>query len=192
FLRYIEQVLPALGETGVVSTTIGQLLPGIEAEAVEPAAVAEIKGRPIWARIIANAIKARQRILPEQELRVGSLRLRLRTEDMQEARRRARRSHGGHNKQRVTFVRHMLAALAAQYVDSIGGGAAEESDIVADLRAARDVRVALNLCWLPLTATGLLQDLYAKPHRLAEAAPRVGAADRRALQREREAGWTVA
>ncbi|HLR28219.1 MAG TPA: UvrD-helicase domain-containing protein [Ruania sp.] len=192
FLRYIEQVLPALGETGVVSTTIGQLIPGIEAEGTESAEVAEIKGRPVWARIIANAIKARQRILPEQELRVGSLRLQLRTEDMQEARRRARRTHGGHNKARVTFVRHMLAALAEQYVDTIGGGAAEESDIVTDLRQARDVRVALNLCWMPLTATGLLQDLYAKPHRLAEAAPRLSAADRRALRRERGAPWTVA
>lgn len=192
FLRYIEQVLPALGETGVVSTTIGGLIPGIEAAGEDEPAVAEIKGRPIWARIIANAVKARQRILPEQVLRVGSLRLQLRMADMAEAQRRARRTHGGHNKARVTFVRHMLSALATQYVESIGGGAAEESDIIADLRNARDVRVALNLCWMPLTAAGLLQDLYAKPHRLEQAAPRLSAADRRALRRDRDAPWTTA
>src|SRR5699024_1854791 len=46
--------------------------------------------------------------------------------------------------------------------------------------------------WMPLTATGLLQDLYAKPHRLAEVAPRLSAADRRALHRGRGAPWTVA
>src|SRR5699024_7191346 len=56
FLRYIEQVLPALGETGVVSTTIGRLIPGIEAEGTESAEVAEIKGRPVWARIARKGV----------------------------------------------------------------------------------------------------------------------------------------
>src|SRR5699024_3096165 len=53
-------------------------------------------------------------------------------------------------------------------------------------------RVALNLCWLPLTVTGLLEDLYAKPHRLAEAAPRLTVAERSALARERGSAWTAA
>ena len=192
FLRYIEQVLPALGETGVVSTTIGDLLPGIEATSTESPEVAEIKGRPIWARILSNAVRARQRILPEQDLRVGSLRLRLRTEDMVEAQARARRSRQPHNLARVTFVRHMLNVLADQYAEKIGAGSEDRADILEELRGARDVRVSLNLCWLPLTATGLLADLYAKPHRLAEAAPRLSAAERRALERERGAEWTAA
>ena len=192
FLRYIEQVLPALGETGVVSTTIGDLLPGIEASAGEDPAVAEIKGRPIWARILSNAVRARQRILPEQDLRVGSLRLRLRTEDMTEAQARARRSRQPHNLARATFVRHMLAALAEQYLEAVGGGSEDHAEVVEELRSTRDVRVALNLCWLPLTGTGLLEDLYAKPHRLAEAAPRLSAAERAALVRERGSAWTAA
>jgi len=192
FLRYIEQVLPALGETGVVSTTIADLLPGIEATGTEDPALAQIKGRPLWARILSNAVRARQRILPEQDLKVGSLRLRLRTQDMAEAQARARRSRQPHNLARVTFVRHMLDALAEQYAEKVGGGTEDHADIVEELRSARDVRVALNLCWLPLTATGLLADLYAKPHRLAEAAPRLSAAERSRLARDRSAAWTAA
>ncbi len=35
FLHYIDQVLPSLGETGVVRRTISDLIPGITATAVD-------------------------------------------------------------------------------------------------------------------------------------------------------------
>ncbi len=38
FLRYIGQVLPSLGETSVLLSTIGDLYPGISATGAEPAA----------------------------------------------------------------------------------------------------------------------------------------------------------
>src|SRR5699024_12845116 len=88
-----------------------------EATGTEDPDVAAIKGRPIWARILSNAVRARQRILPEQDLKVGSLRLRLRTEDMIEAQSRARRSRQPHNLDGRTFVRPMLNALAEQYIE---------------------------------------------------------------------------
>ena len=47
FLRYVEQVLPSLGETGVVSTTIADLVPGVRARGVEDPRVHEIKGRAL-------------------------------------------------------------------------------------------------------------------------------------------------
>src|SRR5699024_9970895 len=78
FLRYIEQVLPALGETGVVSMTIADLIPQIEATGVEPDEVATIKGRGVWARILPRAVRARQRVLPERPVRVGRETLTLR------------------------------------------------------------------------------------------------------------------
>ena len=46
FLRYIEQVLPSLGETEVVLSTIGQLLPGVVGTATESPEASRIKGRP--------------------------------------------------------------------------------------------------------------------------------------------------
>ncbi|HLS13234.1 MAG TPA: AAA family ATPase [Beutenbergiaceae bacterium] len=192
FLRYIEQVLPALGETGVVATTMADLVPGISATGVEPAPVAEIKGRAVWAGIIERAVRARQRVLPEQELKVGSLRLHLRPEQVREAQRRARRSGQPHNRARVTFVRAMLTFLAEQYLEQIGAPGQDTGAVVEEIRSARDVRVALNLCWLPLTATGLIADLYAKPHRLAEAARRMSASDRRLLRRDKDVPFTPA
>ncbi|WFE54728.1 UvrD-helicase domain-containing protein [Micromonospora sp. WMMD1155] len=48
FLRYIAQVLPALGETAVVSATCDTLLPGVRVARDESRLVAEIKGRALW------------------------------------------------------------------------------------------------------------------------------------------------
>jgi DNA helicase IV len=58
FLRYIGQVLPSLGETSVLLSTIGDLLPGVTATAAEPAAVAAIKGRPVMAKAAAQSGRA--------------------------------------------------------------------------------------------------------------------------------------
>ncbi|MEU8210948.1 UvrD-helicase domain-containing protein [Micromonospora sp. NPDC049044] len=48
FLRYIAQVLPALGETAVVSATCDTLLPGVRVGRDESRQLAEIKGRALW------------------------------------------------------------------------------------------------------------------------------------------------
>ncbi|MET8360197.1 UvrD-helicase domain-containing protein [Micromonospora sp. NPDC005171] len=48
FLRYIAQVLPALGETAVVSATCDTLLTGIHVGRDESRLLAEIKGRALW------------------------------------------------------------------------------------------------------------------------------------------------
>ena len=62
FLRYIDQVLPSLGETGVVTATIAELLPGLVADGVETDDVAEIKGRRAMSQVIARAVGQRQRV----------------------------------------------------------------------------------------------------------------------------------
>src|SRR6202046_5454887 len=78
FLRYIGQVLPSLGETSVMLSTIGDLFPGVSATAAEPAEVAAIKGRIGMARIIAAAVRDRQQVPAEPlEIRADAARLRL-------------------------------------------------------------------------------------------------------------------
>lgn len=54
FLDYIAQVLPALGETAIVSATCDTLVPGITVERDEPRDVAEIKGRALWQRALSE------------------------------------------------------------------------------------------------------------------------------------------
>ncbi|MDJ0314799.1 UvrD-helicase domain-containing protein [Arthrobacter sp. H35-D1] len=54
FLDYIAQVLPALGETAIVSATCDTLVPGIEVERTEQRDVAEIKGRALWQQALSR------------------------------------------------------------------------------------------------------------------------------------------
>lgn len=61
FLRYIEQVLPSLGETEVVLSTIGELLPGVVATAAESPEASRIKGSLQMVEVIARAVRAARR-----------------------------------------------------------------------------------------------------------------------------------
>src|SRR5690606_40624499 len=86
----------------------------------------------------------------------------------------------------------MLERLADQYRDfqdePVQGE--DRAAVIEDLRSDRAVRVALNIAWLPITPEKLVTDLFAKPHRLAEAAPELTARERRLLSREPGAPWT--
>ncbi len=195
FLRYIDQVLPSLGETGVVTTTMADLLPGVTAVAEEPDAVAEVKGRAVLARVIARAVRQRQRV-PDHDtpVHLDGRTVMVRAEDIASAITRARRGGRPHNEARVAFVRDMLGQLADQYVSQLRSAIApdDRADLVEELRTTREVRVALNLAWMPLTPQGLLADLFAKPDRLAAAAPELTGAERALLARPRDAACTPA
>lgn len=68
FLRYIAQVLPALGETAVVSATCDTLLADIRVERDESRLLAEIKGRALWQTALDNYVTS---LLPRpRELKV--------------------------------------------------------------------------------------------------------------------------
>lgn len=174
FLRYIDQVLPSLGETGVVSTTIADILPGIEARGTEEPKIAEIKGRSVFGAIVRRAVSARERV-PAQDtrVRVDGYDLVIRRRDIRDAIAKARRHRKPHNLARVTFVREMLNRLAAQYTEQLSYSVEsdERGEILEELRSTKEIRVALNLAWMPMSPQKLVEDLYAKPHRLAEAAP---------------------
>ena len=195
FLRYIDQVLPSLGETGVVSTTVGELFPGVVATGAEDDAVAEIKGRPVWRKIIERAVRQRQRA-PEQPtvVTIDGHRIVVKPSDVRGAINHARRGHRPHNQARVTFVRDMLGRLAEQYVSQLGWSVApdERGEILEELRTTREIRIALNLAWMPLTPQGLIAGLLSKPARLDAAAPELSAHERAALLRDADAPWTEA
>jgi DNA helicase IV len=194
FLRYIDAVLPALGEAeATVLVTPGRLYPGVDAVAEEDPEVAAVKGDPRMAEVLRRAVRDRQRTLAQPvELRVGGSTVLLRPGDVRSALERARRGGRPHNQGRVTFVRQLLGQLAAQ----LAGGAAvdqeERADHVAELRESRDVRRELNGLWPPLRPERLLRDLYAQPWRLEPAAARLSTRERALLARERSAPWTPA
>ncbi|MFV2213037.1 HelD family protein [Actinomadura sp. LOL_016] len=113
FLRYIEQVLPGLGETDVVLATVGELFPGTRATASDAPDVAVVKGDPRMADLVAEAVRDRQRA-PADGLAVEAdgMTLTVSAADCERARDRARSLRGAHNVQRRRFVHDVLDALA--------------------------------------------------------------------------------
>ncbi len=188
FLRYVEQVLPSLGETGVVSTTIGDLVPGVRATAQEDARVAELKGRSVWVNALERAVRGLQRV-PDapREIEVQGVRLSLRPDDVREAASRARRGGKPHNLAREAFVIWLLERLTDQYAAATNQDASDADTrawIREDIRTARDARREINLCWMPTTPQGLLERLWSRPALLEQVAPSLSEQERALLHRE--------
>ncbi len=116
FLRYIEQVLPSLGEQDVQLTTIVGLKPHLDAQHRELPAVAAVKGDARMATVIAKAVTDRERALPHDlSLIVDGLRVVLRRDDTARVVQSGRRQRGTHNERRRAVVRRVIDLLVARY-----------------------------------------------------------------------------
>ena len=195
FMNYIERVLPSLGETGVVMASLGRLMPGISAVPETNADVAAIKGRLDMAAIVANAVSNRMRVPAQNRiLEVDGRKLTLTPRQVRRARERARATGKPYNEARVTFVKILLRELTEQMTELVEAGNignnADRSYLAEDVRTARDVRIALNLCWMPMTPEKLISDLFSKPEVLEFCTPNLTPAQRALLQRPADAPWT--
>jgi DNA helicase IV len=116
FLRYIEQVLPSLGETGVTLSTVAGLVPEIRVRGTDTPAVARLKGDARMARVIERAVRTRQRPLRKDvAVPFGGTTLRLTAERSAEIVARSRRRPGTHNARRRFVEQQVVESLADQY-----------------------------------------------------------------------------
>ncbi|GAA1842110.1 HelD family protein [Brevibacterium marinum] len=195
FLKYIEKVLPSLGETGALLLTPGQLYPGLDTEISDDADIAAIKGRSQMATVLKTHIANYERIPDhDEELRVGSHNIWLRRRDVRAARDRARRTGDAHNAARNGFVSGLLKSLAEDLAREMGlDGAGERlPELMEELRSSVDVRRALNLAWFPISPSGALRTLLSKPHKLQAAAGHLlSPAEQERLIRSPDAQLTV-
>jgi DNA helicase IV len=172
FLRYIEQVLPSLGETGVTLSTVAGLVPEIHASAVEDDAVAGLKGDARMARVIARAVRTRERPLKKPaQVPFGVAMLTMSTRLTEDVVARAKRRPGAHN-QRHRFVERELAhSLAEQYRTRVHGSAEieEGDDLEEQIRHAPEFRAALRRIWPRLAPHELVHDLLGAPPLLSAA-----------------------
>ncbi|GAB2914469.1 HelD family protein [Streptomyces mayteni] len=85
FLRYIEQVLPALGELEVKQATVDELVAHVEVRGADGAAAARIKGDARMAEVLRRAVRAGVR-MPAEPLMVvrGSRRWRVPVHELSE------------------------------------------------------------------------------------------------------------
>ncbi|WP_448616114.1 HelD family protein [Modestobacter sp. URMC 112] len=202
FLRYIADVLPALGETGVLLSGLGQLRPGIDARADERPEVAEVKGRLAMVDVLAAAVKQRQ-TLPRgvREVVLDGVPVKLRPADLSRARTAGRRASRLHNLGRPAFARTVVDLVAQRYADRLGAdvrggtGLLDAGDLAAIRREVRGepaVRALVDELWPHLTPERVLTELFADPDRIAAATPGWDDADRALLHRAPTEDWTPA
>ncbi|MFE7561937.1 HelD family protein [Kitasatospora sp. NPDC057500] len=191
FLHYIEQVLPALGESEVVLRTVGELFPGVRAAVEDPPAAAVVKGGPWMADAVRRAVGAHQS-LPAGGLHLGE-HLRLPRRVCAEARTAARGLRLPHNEARAFFLRTLLDALAVAQALSLGRPYDEEEARYAprELWEQPGVRTELDALWPVLTPQRLIDRLLSDPALLAVAAPGLSPAERAAVLRPAGAPWTT-
>lgn len=184
FLRYIQNVLPSLGETGVTLSTISGLYRGIRPKRDEEPRVARIKGDPRMAAVISRAVKDRQRPLrADAVVPYGAYQLRLTVAASREIVAAGRRRRGPHNDRRA-FVeslvfRHLHDELGRTYERAARAGllgSAEKDvpleDLVAAVRGTPAVRELLDRMWPRLSPEELLHDLFGAEPLLQLAAER--------------------
>lgn len=191
FLSYIDQVLPSLGEANVVSLTMANLLPEVSARASDPPALAAIKGKAMWARILRDAVRDLQQI-PTRAIRVriSGKNVVLTPEDFRAARTQARQSRLPHNQARSTYATALVEKLTERYAEQLRQPASTDW-VMADVRDARDAKIAINVHWMPTAPEALLRRLFSAPQWLARLAPELNAEQIAMLTRERSAAWTT-
>ncbi|MEQ4205659.1 UvrD-helicase domain-containing protein [Actinopolymorpha sp. B9G3] len=201
FMRYIDQVLPSLGETEAVLATVGELYPGVVATGHEPAESERVKGDQRMADVLATAVGQRQWV-PDTDLEivVEKEAYTLTPEVCRRARDRVRArsvetGEDQHNRMRRHFVREILDDLTAQGVARLGAellGPADVEDVRQEFRSSPAVHDVLDDLWPELTPERFLTDLFRSPERLDAAAPDFTAAERAALVRAPGHPWTPA
>jgi DNA helicase IV len=183
--RYIDHVLPSLGETSVVSTTIATLLPGIITTQDDAADVAAVKGDARMADVIANAVKLLPRIdRAPLRLRLLDLSFELRAHDIRRALAYAHGQFDTYNEQRVPFLKNLLdiAITRVAHARKLDAGNAEVREEIGDeLREDVNVRREFNLLWMPVDELTALRRLLANPELLANASRGILSAAEQAL-----------
>jgi len=202
FLRYIEQVLPSLGEAGVRMATARSLFPGVRTARHDEEPLAALKGSPVMADLLANAIRDRKR-RPREAVEIAFERVRivLPVELLERGRERGLRSRHPHNQARLAVEASLLDAATALFRQervAIGlpvPGPRELNEARNGLRRTRVFRALMERMWPVLSPQQLLNDLFGNPPLLRSAARGLDL-DPALLYRERvddpdNADWTV-
>ncbi|WP_203624957.1 AAA family ATPase [Streptomyces sp. SID9913] len=195
FLGYIGEVLPSLGETGVLLATVGELFPGVRTTRTDSPGAAEVKGRAEMAEVLAEAVRSRQ-ALPDPVITIEHDRDVLMLDDglVRVARERTRAAKLPHNAAREHFEGHILNTLTEMVAERIGTDPYDGTNLLdpSDITQIRDelaenpeVWSAIDRLWPRLTPQRLVADLLAAPEDF------LAAEDADAVRRPVTRHWTV-
>jgi DNA helicase IV len=190
FLRYIERVLPSLGEAGVEQVVLADLVHDVQwaRYAIDPPdnpLAARVKGDTRMSIVIDKAVTDRERPLREDlvvPFRTGYVRLR--AEESHRIVRAAQRRFRKHNAARRWVEGEIWAAMTSGWHDE----EVTVAQVKEAVRALPDVRAALERMWPVLSPAQLLHDLYGSKALLKLAgAKHLSEAEYLSLYRERKA-----
>lgn len=203
FLEYISRVLPELGETGVVLSTVDRLVPGFVPQvpaSAEPLASREVKGSAEMAVILKRAVQNYQTVPKEPvELDIDGVAVAATPAMVKAARTRARRSRKPHNQAQAVFAEELTQSLAEALAERIGadplGGAnllspADVDQLHDDLASHSQVRSLIDAHFPRLSPAEVLDDLLTDRARVAAAAGDYDDYTQEALYREPGSAFT--
>ncbi|MGW5331665.1 HelD family protein [Streptomyces bauhiniae] len=196
FLGYIGEVLPSLGETGVLLATVGELFPGVKATDTDTPEAAVVKGRAEMADVLAAVVAERQ-ALPDPVIAVEHDRELLMLDQglVATARERTRAAKLPHNAAREHFEGHILNTLTDLYAERVGTDPYDGSSLLdpSDITQIRDelaenpeVWAAIDQLWPRITPRRLVADFLAEP------GGHLSPEDADAVRRRVTRAWTVA
>jgi len=188
YLAYVADVLPSLGEEGVQTCTLRDL--------VAEGAAAAVDTDPDAARLkssanLVNAIEAAVGFYEEPPAKGMTVAtdwsdIWLSADDWAEAF-DAPGPGTAHNEARDQIREELLTILTDKY----DGDDAPPDQLRASLLQNRELIGALNRAWPLLEASDLVADLWSVPAYLRKCAPWLSAEEVRTLQREDAQAWTV-
>ncbi|WP_354414111.1 ATP-dependent DNA helicase [Streptomyces sp. PvP037] len=195
FLGYIGEVLPSLGETGVLLATVGELYPGVRTTRTDTPEAAAVKGRAEMAGVLADAVRDLQ-TLPDPVITIEHDREVLMLDDglVNVARERTRAAKLPHNVAREHFEGYILNALTDMVAERIGtdpydgGNLLDPSDITQirdELADNPEVWSAVDRLWPRITPRRLVADFLAAPEEY------LSEEDAAAVRRPVTRHWTV-
>ena len=188
YLAYVSDVLPSLGEEGVQTCTVRDLVPeGASAAPEGDPVVATLKEASRMAEAVEPAVRL------YEEAPTDGLTLSTRWGDVDldaddwSAAFDAPDPGTPHNEAREQ-IWDELASIVADRIDEKD---ADEDEVAAWLRRDPELRDVLERAWPLIDASDLVGDLWTVPAYLRRCAPWLTPDEVRALQREDAAAWTV-
>ncbi len=187
YLAYVADVLPSLGEEGVQTCTLRDLVPeGAAAGTETDPRVAALKS----SAELVGAIETAVRFYEEPPRRSTTVRtpwaeVRLTADDWAEAF-GAPEPGTPHNEGRDQVWQELLTILVDKHGEDVSPELLRRS-----LDRNRDLLATFNRAWPLLEAADLVGDLWSVPAYLRRCAPWLGDDDVRRLQREDPYAWTV-
>lgn len=192
FLRWIEHVLPSLGENGVVLSTLAGLGATTDPQLEEEPEVAKLKGDPRMAAVVHAAVRAEQRLpVAPLEFQVEDHTVSVSVAAIAAARARARRSPHRHNRARYAFARALLSAIMSE-LKLASPELARDPWTVRSLMRSEQFREEVNTLWPRLTASDLISRLLADEDALRSAAPWLNQDQVRLLSRSESSAFSGA